>query len=967
MNTASFELRHRQYIDAFALDFACYRHRVTGAKHYHLACDDTNNAFMIAFPTIPVDSSGIAHILEHTALCGSRKFPVRDPFFMMLRRSLSTFMNAFTSSDHTVFPFATENRQDFRNLLAVYLDATFFPELDPLDFAQEGWRLEFEQGDDDKILSIKGVVYNEMKGAMSAPSTQLWQHLSAALFTDTVYRFNSGGDPNEILSLSHRALRAFHKQYYHPSHAILMTYGSFPAHEHQEQFETEALAHFAARETNHHRRRQTRFRAPQQHRHPYAVDAHDTQQATHVVWGWLLGDSCEPRGLLEGHLLASVLLEHSASPLRHYLETSDLAAAPSELCGLDDSGREMVFCCGVEGSDPDQVDALDAGLRQILASAAADGVTQETLEGIVDRMEMGLREIGGAYPYGLQLMGRILPAALYGGEPVGLLDLNAELTELRRRVRRPSYIRDLIATHLIDNPHHTRVEMYPDPSTNAQEARALVSRLATIRESLSAADRAHIREVSAALEARQYEPQNADVLPRLSLSEVPAERAAINGTQEVYGPGKVHRYTAATNGLLYQQLVLDLPSLDRHAIDHLPLFCEYLSELGVGTETYLQTQSRRALVGDHAAYAAARLDVDKPDVVNGHFVVAVKGLAVKHDELSSNLFELIDKTRFNDSARIKDLLAQTRVDAQAAINDRGHSLAIRGAARSLSPSAWLDDIWDGPTSIAKIQHTESACRSKASALDELIAIFEQIQKSLLTVPWRILLVGEQRAIADAYESMSIPASLTSVRATAEFCVDEHHTATAPPTAWTSNGQVNHCAQAFATVPEGHADAPALAVLARYVQDGFLHTAIREQGGAYGAGAQYDVDSATFRFYSYRDPRLAATFEDFARVVDWLRTTTHDERVDEAILGVIRGIDNPKSPAGAAMQAFFDQHNGRSRAMQTRFREAVLSTHHTDLVDVAERYLTAGPGCPAVVAASANSAALTTLGFEVVPL
>jgi len=222
-----------------------YRHIKTGAMHYHIDADNNENVFLVAFRTVPMDSTGVAHILEHTALCGSKKYPVRDPFFMMIRRSLNTFMNAFTSSDWTAYPFSSQNRKDFSNLLDVYLDAAFFSRLDELDFLQEGHRVEFKQADNPQSeLEFKGVVFNEMKGAMSSPVSVLWQTLSEHLYPTTTYHYNSGGEPVDIPDLTYQQLKSFYQTHYHPSNAVFMTFGDIPAYEHQKQFEEKALSHF---------------------------------------------------------------------------------------------------------------------------------------------------------------------------------------------------------------------------------------------------------------------------------------------------------------------------------------------------------------------------------------------------------------------------------------------------------------------------------------------------------------------------------------------------------------------------------------------------------------------------------------------------------------------------------------------------------------------------------------------------
>ena len=272
-----------------------YEHKATGAVHFHLASDNPENVFLVAFRTVPMDSTGVAHILEHTALCGSKRFPVRDPFFMMIRRSLNTFMNAFTSSDWTAYPFASRNRKDFNNLLSVYLDAAFFSRLHPLDFAQEGHRLEFAEADNpDSELQYKGVVYNEMKGAMSSTNSVLWHTMCKYLFPSSTYHYNSGGEPDDIPDLSYEQLLAFYKSHYHPSNAVFMTFGDIPAGDHHEQFEKLALSQFQRLDTGIAVTDEKRYLAPVRVQEYYAVDEIKADR-NHVVVGWLLGHSSSRR------------------------------------------------------------------------------------------------------------------------------------------------------------------------------------------------------------------------------------------------------------------------------------------------------------------------------------------------------------------------------------------------------------------------------------------------------------------------------------------------------------------------------------------------------------------------------------------------------------------------------------------------------------------------------------------------
>ena len=380
---------------------------------------------------------------------------------------------------------------------------------------------------------------------------------------------------------------------------------------------------------------------------------------------------------------------------------------------------------------------------------------------------------------------------------------------------------------------------------------------------------------------------------------------------------------------------------------HLPLFCDYLTELGAGSENYLETQERRARVGNINAYGSARTSLTDVEVLNGRLVVTAKGLARKHHELLDNLFEVIQKVRFDELNRLGDLITQSRTDSDASITDRGHQLAMHGASRGLSRGGLLDNLWDGPASISFIQALDTLCVKSKDAIETLAESFEGIRAAILSAPWQTLVVAEEQVVPMALAHLqSISSGFTDPRRPSEFVVTD--TLPEGNCAWIANTQVNFCAKAYLAVPEAHADAAALAVLAHYLQDGYLHPAIREKGGAYGAGAQFDPESATFRFYSYRDPRISDTLQDFDRSLIWLRTAADPQRLEESILGVIRSLDTPRTPAGAAILAFYNEMDGRSREFRMAHRDAVLGTTFNRLLEVAERYLGTERGAIAVI-------------------
>src|SRR5690606_5339044 len=520
----AFELIRTHHIPSLNATVEEYSHRTTGAQHIHLAADSEENVFMVALRTVPEDSTGVAHILEHTALCGSEKYPVRDPFFMMIRRSLNTFMNAMTSSDWTAYPFASQNRKDYFNLLDVYLDAVFFSRLDPLDFAQEGHRLEFaEPGNPDSPLVYKGVVYNEMKGAMSSVTSTLWHTLGKYLYPTTTYHHNSGGDPACIPDLSYQQLRHFYETHYHPSNAIFMTFGDIPAAEVQARVEAQALGRFERLDVEIAVPDEKRYLAPVRVEEAYAFDEEASpERKTHIVLGWLLGSATNLLESMEAHLLSSVLLDNSASPLLRALETTELGSAPSPLCGLDDSQKELCFLCGIEGSEVEHGRAFEQLVLDVLRDVADNGIPEEQVAAILHQLELQQREVtGDGYPYGLHLLMTALTSATHRGDPIALLDLEPVLNQLRANIEDPDYIKTLTRKLLLDNQHRVRLTLRPDPQLSARRVSAEMARLEKIKAELSETEKQQIIHQAEALKVRQTRKDDESILPKVGLEDIP--------------------------------------------------------------------------------------------------------------------------------------------------------------------------------------------------------------------------------------------------------------------------------------------------------------------------------------------------------------------------------------------------------------------------------------------------------------
>jgi hypothetical protein len=941
MTHPAFQHLRSHPVPALRLEFQEYRHRVTGARHVHLAADDPHNAFMVAFLTVPQDSTGVAHILEHTALCGSQRYPVRDPFFMMIRRSLNTFMNAFTSSDWTAYPFASQNKKDFNNLLEVYLDAAFFPLLDERDFAQEGHRLEFAQPDDpNSELLFKGVVFNEMKGALSSPVQRLGQALHGRLFPTTTYHHNSGGDPEKIPELAYEQLKAFHARHYHPSNAVFLTFGDIPAAAHQERFEAQALHRFQALPLDLAIPDERRYTAPLVDLIHYPLeDREDLRDQTHIVLGWLLGPITDPLATLRARLLSDVLLDNSSSPLRNALETSELGAAPSPLCGFDTSTREATFVCGLEGSNPEHAEAVEALVLKVLQQVAADGVPPEAVDAALHQLELSEREItGDGFPYGLRLLLEALTPTIHGGDPLPALDSDPLLEQLRVESRAPDFIPDLVRRLLLDNPHRVRLTMAPDPELAAKQAAAERQRLATLRAALSEADRARIVEQARLLAERQSQPDDPELLPKVGLADIPLELKIPEGVARPVGDLPATWYAQGTNGMVYLQAVLDLPALEPDELDLLPLFCACLTEVGSAGRDYRATQARQAAVtGGLSARATVRGGVDDVHQTRGVLALAGKALARNQSALSELLWETLTRVRFDEPPRLRELVAQLRAHREEGITDHGHLLALAAASAGLSPVAALNHRWEGLQGLKNLKALDEAL-GDAGALAAFAARLERLRDRLQSAPRQLLVVSEAERQTDLAEALAVRWRDAGEAAGEPFALAAPDPQP-PRQGFRVNTQVNFCAKVYPTVAPNHPDAPALHVLGDFLRNGYLHRAIREQGGAYGGGAGYHPDSGAFRFYSYRDPRLAATLADFDQTLDWLQTSDHPTRtLEEAILGVVAAIDKPGSPAGEAIGAFFGSRFGRTPDQRRAYRQRVLKVTLADLQRVAVTYL-----------------------------
>jgi len=993
-----FELIEHRPIEALSLDVLISRHKKTGAMHYHLAHPSDENAFLVGFRTQPMDSKGEAHILEHVALCGSKKFPVRDPFFSMIKRSLNTFMNAMTAADWTAYPFATQNENDYFNLLAVYLDASFFPNIHPLDFAQEGIRVEL---DDEDKPQFKGIVFNEMKGAMSGEIDQLYHSVAHHLFPTTTYHYNSGGDPADIPDLTHDELLEFHQSHYHPSNSVIMSFGNIPVAKTQAKLHDDALANFEQGQ-KHSSKAEQRLTAPISAVETYTADTDGDKQTHHVV-AWLLPSITDPKQRLALRLVEGVLVEHAGSPLRAYLDSHPLGTAPSPLLGLDDSHFEMVFYTGLRGSEPEHAEAVENGILEVLTEVASKPIDDDTIETILHQIEIDQRHIGGdSMPYGLNLMLEGFSTAIHDGNPVDVWEVDAHLAWLREQVKDANWLPNLIKTHLIDNPHRVRVTLKPDSQKSAKLAAAEQERLDAIAKNLDDDAKAKLRAQEQALAERQAMVDDLSVLPKVGLEDVPADISFIEGRKKAVQlsgrDSSIFEYDAGTNGLYYYQVVIPLTDtvtgIDTAAlpaddiINHplLPIYLSLLSELGTDSMGALEFQAKQAAQSSGVtARISQRTSIDSRDDISSYFVVATRALNRKPEAIDL-VKEVMEHSIFTEQSRIKEILQQRAASWQSRLAGAGHAYAMQTASRAMSRQSRLEYARGGLPALNTLKDFLAHANEDSSVWDELAQGLMALHKSITSLAKFAIIVCEpdetvrlSDLIVKSWQDDKKVADFDGLNSQipsdfAKVSIDDIGTrdgsdidngAMATDLAWLVATNVYHNASAYKVPPADHPDTAALMVLAPYLRNGYLHSAIREKGGAYGGGAGYDANACAFKFFSYRDPNFEATFDHFEQSIDWLLTTPQsDEQLEEAILGIISGMDKPGSPAGEAIKSCFSDLHQRGVDWQRKMRAAILAVTIDDLKRVATTYLKDKPKTRAVLAPYDKEDTVKTAGFEV---
>ncbi len=915
-------------------------HKPTGARLLHLACDDPNNVFAIGFRTPPNDSTGVAHILEHTVLCGSEKYPVRDPFFTMLKRSLNTFMNAMTAADWTLYPVASMNRKDFYNLMGIYLDATFFPMLREQDFRQEGHRLDFADESNPDSLMIKGVVFNEMKGAMADPSSLLGRRLNAALFPTTCYGKNSGGEPLVIPELSWQQLRSFHESYYHPSNSWIFTYGNLPLEEHVKQIEKLALSRFTQQEVNSEIPLESRLTAPIQRTETFPVGPDDEQQQISMVqMAWLtcpIEDTFERSAI---GILTNLLLGNPAAPLYQALIESGLGRNLSPGTGYHDDYRDTFLTAGLQGTDPEKLPEIEALIIETLRQVEKNGLPQERIDAALHQYEFASREVtGDQYPYGLGLMMRLFGPWLHANDPFSTLMIGQNLERLKSATADPQFFPNMIRRHLLDNPHRVTLLLRPDTEHAQREEQAFAAHLRHIKATLDATRIAEIKAQNSALKKGQETPDDTSCLPTLDLADIEVEERVTPFHRQTKADCETFWFTQPTNGISYLNMHFDTGFLEVSLRPYLPIFCALMPQIGAAGHDYL-AMSRRITAATGGVRFGTNLLESPLNLDSMHPVIELKSKCLDRNQatLCKILTDILTRPDFDDLDRLRTVIGQIRTSMENSIPGAGHSFASRAAAAMLTPTASLREEWSGMTQVQTIQQIS---KLDNQGLSKLAKMFKEIAAGLF--------VSVQTAVAITAEEAAQKSIQKPLNALLSSLPDRPQSLPQPPAkftgqpgsiGWQYNLPVAYVARVFRTVAYTHPDAPALMVLAKLLRADFLHREIREKGGAYGGMAGYNADGGLFSMLSYRDPHLERTLDVYGEAVEWARQGNFsDEMVRESILTTFADLDRPLSPGGRGYREFIHQQQGVSHDMLQTFRNGILAVNQKQLAHVAERYL-----------------------------
>jgi hypothetical protein len=962
----AFDLVREQNIPELNSVAKLYVHKRTGARLLSIINDDENKVFAINFRTTPKDSTGVPHILEHSVLNGSEKYPVKEPFVELLKGSLATFVNAFTFPDKTCYPVASQNVQDFYNLIDVYVDAVLHPLISEQTLMQEGWH--YEINDPTEPLTYKGVVFNEMKGAYSSPDGVLETRVVESLFPRHIYGVDSGGDPRHIPDLTYENFRGFWETYYHPSNSFIYFYGNDDPEKRLELMEG-YLKPYKKKKVKSVVPLAKPFKRPKKVEFAYdAGEDKDIDKKHYLVVNWKLPDTSDPVLNFSMRILGHILIGTPASPLKKALLDSGLGEDLAGI-GMENELRHFIFSTGLKGTRQRHAKKIEKLILDTLESLARDGIDPDMVAASMNTIEFRLRENNtGAYPVGIALMRRVLTTWIHDEDPFKLLAFEGPLNEIKQRLASdPRYFEALIQAHLLDNTHRTTLRLKPDPELGKRFDEEEKARLVKIRESLNETQIAELVENTKELKLRQETPDSAEALeslPVLKLEDLEKQNKTIPIEVLESQEAKVLYHELFTNGIVYLDLGFDLHALPKELLPLTEIFVRALLETGTDKEDYVKLSQRigKSTGGIYGTAITTTAFGSRESVAK--LFLRGKATVAQSAELLNILKDVLLSANFDNKERLKQIILEEKAGLESGLVPSGHIYVNQRLRAQFGESGWAKDQISGIGYLFTLRELATDVDKKwKSVLQKL----ETMREALINRNALICNVTLDSANWETFQPRlnsflaALPAKEVRI---APFGVQP----TQKKEGLTIPAQVNYVGKGANLYELGYEYDGSADVINGYLRMAYLWEKIRVQGGAYGAFCVFDDASGVFTFLSYRDPNVAATIDNYDKAAAFLKgldsSRLSDNELTKAIIAAVGDLDAYQLPDAKGYTSMLRYLTNRTDELRQEIREEVLSTNGEDFIAFGEVLEKVAQSDAVAVLGSQNAIESANIGLEV---
>lgn len=932
---AEYEILDEHRVEDVQSDGFILRHKKSGARIAILSNNDDNKVFYIGFKTPPEDETGVPHIIEHTTLCGSKKFPVKDPFIELAKGSLNTFLNAMTYPDKTVYPVASCNDQDFKNLMDVYLDAVFNPNITKYEeiFKQEGWHYELTGKDDE--LKINGVVYNEMKGAYSSPDEVLSSQIYRSLFPDNTYSKDSGGNPEYIPKLTYEAYLNFYHKYYHPSNSYIYLYGDMDVVERLEWLDKEYLSLYDYKKVNSEINKQPAFDEIKNVETQYSITMDDSQEnKTYLSYNRVVGDSLDEMLYQAFDVLDYALVSSPGAPVKQALIDAGIG---DDVYGSYDAGiLQPVFSFVAKNANASQADEFESIIENTLKEVVKTGINKEALLAGINSSEFKFREADfGQFPKGLLFGLNCLDSWLFDDmKPFIHLECLGTFAKLRKAVD-TDYFEKLIQEYLLDNTHGSSVTVKPKRGLGNEREEALAKELSDYKASLSDEEIKKLIEDTEHLKKYQEEPSSDEdlrKLPMLTRADMKKNAMPFSNIEDELLDVKVVRHDIESNGIDYISFLFDAGDFAQSELGYLGFFTNALGL--VSTEKYSYTDLANATniyTGGISTGTASHPDIKDRNNFVFKFEVKLKVLEKNLDKALELMEQMLLSSDFTDTKRLGELVAQIKARLQANLSSSGHLVAAMRSMSSFSRYALYQDELKGVAfyrSICRIEKELS--ESPKSVSDKLAAIAKKLfaRNRML-----ISFTGNNEAYCNAKPSLEkVIAGFNKISAVGNQAEVHFNTA---KEAFIDASQIQYVAKTGDFICEGYEYTGALRLLRIILSYDYLWINVRVKGGAYGCMNTF-LRSGESYFVSYRDPNLSDTLDVYDRIPEYIKSFSPDERdMTKYIIGTFSALDTPMNPEAKGSRSLSAYLEGITYEQIQKERNEILNAQPEDIRRLAD--------------------------------